>query len=597
MDIPLISVIVCTYNRHEFLLRALDSVTLQDFEDFEIIIVDDGSTPPVNLPTRHLQKARLIQIEHRGVGAARATGLNAARGNFIAYCDGDDEWTPNHLSTLLKYLQEHTEVDLVYADSEWVYGEGAASVPYSFDYDVFELYNANFIFPSNVMHRVNAARNAGGFDESLQSNEDWDLWLRMSQIYVLRHLPVILGTRRWHEDCISESDHWAEWKQVYENHQTRIAKEGIAHGHRLSGGTEIVPFDRNTWQDNRKELLWRSILYPTTSYGTVARNLLPAVERQGVDVTMAPFGNQPAIGYERFYKPLNQWNKLAFYYDYRTRPSVIRASERVIAYTMWESTLVPQEQVEEINQSVTSLYVPCRQNVESYLNCGVRVPINVLHHGVDAEKFSYLSRSPREFFTFGSFGDFSPRKGIDVLIRAFQDEFSLKEPVRLLLKSTNSSPPYEIKDSRITLIAGFMSQHSPEGLSRLLDFLRQMDVFVMPSRGEGFGLCGIEAMATGLPLIATNWSGPVEYLDSADSYPLSYDLIDANGTKAHGAQFYGKWAEPDYEHLRHLMRWLYEHPEAAAAKGRLAAERVHRDWTWDRVAKQMVDDFDAIASE
>jgi glycosyltransferase involved in cell wall biosynthesis len=141
-----------------------------------------------------------------------------------------------------------------------------------------------------------------------------------------------------------------------------------------------------------------------------------------------------------------------------------------------------------------------------------------------------------------------------------------------------------------------MNQHSPDGLSPLLEFLRQMDAFVMPSRGGGFGLCGIEAMATGLPLVATNWSGPVEYLDPADSFPLAYRLVDAKGVKANHVRYFGDWAEPDYEHLRHLMRWLYEHPEEAAEKGRLAAERVHRNWTWDRVARQMVDDFDAIAA-
>jgi glycosyltransferase involved in cell wall biosynthesis len=131
---------------------------------------------------------------------------------------------------------------------------------------------------------------------------------------------------------------------------------------------------------------------------------------------------------------------------------------------------------------------------------------------------------------------------------------------------------------------------------RLLEFLRQMDAFVLPSRGEAFGLTGLEAMSTGLPLIATNWSGPAEYLDPEYSYPLSYRLVDTDGVESHGVRMFGQWAEPDYEHLRHLMRWVYEHPSEAAKKGQAAAQRVRDRWTWDRAARQMCDDFDAIVS-
>jgi glycosyltransferase involved in cell wall biosynthesis len=134
------------------------------------------------------------------------------------------------------------------------------------------------------------------------------------------------------------------------------------------------------------------------------------------------------------------------------------------------------------------------------------------------------------------------------------------------------------------------------GQGRLLDFLKQMDVFVLPSRGEGFGLCGLEAMATGLPLIATNWSGPADYLDAEYSYPLSYRLVDAQGIESNHVDYFGCWAEPDYEHLRYLMRWLFENRSEASEKGRIAAERVHEKWTWDRVAKQMRDDLDAVAA-
>ena len=586
---PLVSVIVCTYNRHESLRRALDSILQQDRTDYEIIVVDDGSDDPVEILLHQRDRVRLIRTEHRGVGAARSEGLNAALGEFIAYCDDDDEWKPNHLSTLLQYLLTHREVDLVYADSEWVQEGAPPSIPYSFDYNGFYLSGANYIFPSDVMHRASAAREVGGFDASLQAYEDWDLWLRMSHTHVLRHLPISLGFHHWTEDCVSAAEHWREWERVHRRHQRRLIQEGAAAQHDLIlEAAPVIPFNRDTWQSDRKELIWYSILNPREGHGTVGRQLLLALERRGVDITIAPTRNQPEPEWERFYKPLDHWGKLSFYCDYRfLRPSVLK-SQYVINHSMWESTLVPEDHVEEINRAAVLQYVPCQQNAESFQECGVRVPIKILHYGVDTKQFPHLVRERRGTFTFGSFGGFSSRKGIDVLIRAFEDEFAPGEPVRLLLKSTGSAPPYVISDPRISLITGFM------GRDTLLEFLRQMDAFVLPSRGEAFGLTGLEAMSTGLPLIATNWSGPAEYLDPEYSYPLSYRLVDTRGAESHGVRFGGQWAEPDYEHLRYLMRRLYEHPDEAAEKGRIAAQRVRAYWTWDRAAKQICADFEAM---
>ena len=600
---PTISVIICTYNRHSLLQRAVDSVLQQDEKDFEIIIIDDGSDEPVipphqqyveTQPGASLQvvSVRLIRTEHRGVGAARAEGLNAARGTFVAYCDDDDEWKPNHLSTLLKYLMQNPDVSLVYGDSQWVQaGVSPSSVAYSFDYDGTLLSYGNYIFASDVMHLHSAALDVGGFDSSLQAYEDWDLWLRMSQKHLLRHIPVVIGSHHWHQDCVLAGDHWQEWERVYWSQQDRLAKAGAAAQHDLiPDAARIAPFDGNTWQPGRRELIWHSILRPNEGYGSVGRQLIQAVERQGVNIIIAPTKNQPLRDFERFYKPLDNWGRLGFYYHYAVCPSVLKC-ERIINYCMWESTSVPKDFVEEINNSVTLQYVPCQQNVESFLECGVRVPIKVLHHAVDAEQFPLQNRCHSETFTFGSFGDFSPRKGIDVLLRAFQDEFSPTEPVRLLMKSTSSSAAYQVNDPRITFISGFMNQES------LLKFLQEMDVFVLPSRGEGFGLCGLEAMSTGLPLIATNWSGPSEYLDREDSFPLEYRLVDAQGIESNHVRYFGQWAEPDYEHLRTIMRWLYEHPQEAAVAGQKAAQRVHSKWTWERVAKQMCADFDNISSQ
>jgi glycosyltransferase involved in cell wall biosynthesis len=528
---------------------------------------------------------RLIRTEHRGVGAARESGFDAARGQLIAYCDDDDEWGASHLSTLVDYLENHPDVDLVYADSEWAEGESAASAAWPNDYDITSLFQVNYIFASDVLHRAAPAREAGGFDPTLRAYEDWDLWLRMSRNCTLRHLRTILGTRHWSEGCVSASNHWDEWEGVYHNPRHGRIGEYASPG--------LVRFDRETWRGERRELNWHSPLDSWQAsgegYATVGRHLLRTLDRRGVDVTMGLPKNQPVDEFRRHYRPVEHWGRFAFYCDHRLEPAVLRC-DRVVCLWMWESTRVPRAYIDAINRSVTLQYVPCRQNLDALLECGVRVPVRVLHLGVDPVAFP-LSRSPSDGFTFGCFGDFSPRKGIDVLIRAFQDEFGAGEPVHLVLKSTGPAPAYEIWHPRVTLVSGRLSREA------LLEFLRQMDAFVLPSRGEGFGLCGIEAMATGLPLIATSWGVPSEYMSREYTYPLDYSLADAVGHDSSHSTYDGQWAEPDYEHLRYLMRWLYEHPDEAALAGRVASEHVHRSWTWDRAVEQLCHDLDQLAAD
>jgi glycosyltransferase involved in cell wall biosynthesis len=591
---PRISVIVCTYNRPSSLARAIESIRGQQIDEpFELIVVDDGSDEPAKVVDApgSLTDLRVIRTPHRGIGAARATGLAVARGELLAWCDDDDAWTPDHLRVLRDYLLEHPEVDLVYASSQWAgQQDSSRSSCDSVPHDGSLLRDFSYIFASDVMHRASAAREAGGFDWTLRACEDWDLWQRMSLRGLLRHVPAVLGKRYCDETCVSFTDQqWQMQQRVRAQHHARLQSAGIAAQHDLIiNGVPMGPFDPATWQPPRRELLCHAILRSNTGYGSVARPLLTALEQLGVSITLAPTRNQPIPKFERFYRKLDHWRRIAFYYDFLDCPSALPA-ERIVHYTMSETTHVAPPTVHDINNAVSLLYVPCRHNISVFEQAGVRVPVRVLPHGVDGNVFPLLDRpTSREVFTFGTFGELSARKGADILARAFQDEFQPGEPVRLLMKTVGDTSPREwnISDPRIQLISGFIPA------KELLELLRKMDAFVMPSRGEGFGLCGLEAMATGLPLIATCWSGPADYLDPADSFPLAFNLVDAGGIEAQGRRFFGQWANPDYPHLRYLMRWLYEHPQEARARGAAACQRVRRDWTWQRVANQLVADLD-----
>src|SRR5262249_56857586 len=98
-------------------------------------------------------------------------------------------------------------------------------------------------------------------------------------------------------------------------------------------------------------------------------------------------------------------------------------------------------------------------------------------------------------------------------------------------------------------------------------------------------------------VMATKWRGAAEYMDPEYSFPLSFRLVGARGTESKSFHYFGQWAEPDYGHLRLLLRWLVEHRTEAEEKGRIAAKRVCEFWTWERTASQLVHNLDELAQE
>ena len=253
--------------------------------------------------------------------------------------------------------------------------------------------------------------------------------------------------------------------------------------------------------------------------------------------------------------------------------------ERKIAIVPFETTVIPHSWIARIN-SCKALIVPCKQNIEAFSNSGVTVPIELVHWGVDKEKYPYLTRTQDRPFTFGIMGALSIRKGIDVLIKAFTMAFPSEQNVRLICKTSNNNFVWATKDTRIKIDMTAVPHQE-----LLHNFFKRIDCFVFPTRGEGWGLPITEAMSTGVPAIATNWSGPVEFLDPKDSYLLDYSMTPAvdfsNNVYKENC---GEWAEPNVKQLAQILRHCYENRDEVREKGRLASERIHRDFTWERTA-------------
>ena len=203
---PLISVLTRTYNRRELFAAAAASVYDQSYPHVEYVVVNDGGKSVEDILEPYQERLQIVYLEPGRVGRCRAgnVGLEAASGTWFAYLDDDDCFEPWHLETLLMALEgrqmkvgysDAWQVDLT-RDETGAWKEVGRTVPYSEDFDRLKLFQKAFIHIVTFMHHREVFDRLGGFDESLEVLEDWDLFFRYAQDYDFLHVPKV--TARFH---------------------------------------------------------------------------------------------------------------------------------------------------------------------------------------------------------------------------------------------------------------------------------------------------------------------------------------------------------------------------------------------------------------
>jgi len=206
---PRVNVVMSTFNGEHYIEQAVESILHQTFADFELIIVDDGSTDRTAeiLSSYDDPRLRVIRQANAGLTASLNHGIASAQGEYIARMDDDDIATPERLSKQVAFLDAHPSIGVIgtaYRIIDEISGrEWEPKVPTS-DHEVRRhLIRGNPFAHSSVMLRKAVLLAAGGYDESYPHIQDYELWVRLAQQTRLVNLPEVLTIHRFHWGTVS----------------------------------------------------------------------------------------------------------------------------------------------------------------------------------------------------------------------------------------------------------------------------------------------------------------------------------------------------------------------------------------------------------
>lgn len=225
-DFPLVSIILPTYNRANYLPYSINSVLAQSYDIFELYIIDDGSSDnTVDVVNNYLNDDRVHYIyqDNQGQSVARNEGLKRAKGDFICFLDSDDLYKPDKLVKQIDILKSNRKIDIVHGDEDLIDKDGRILSKKNMNRYSGMIYEKLLIDNSvsiiTVMARKKCFDEMGGFDESIEVGDDYDLWLRFSAKYRYHYEPEYFAQYRIMDDQIS-----SDKKRRFESNRNTIER-------------------------------------------------------------------------------------------------------------------------------------------------------------------------------------------------------------------------------------------------------------------------------------------------------------------------------------------------------------------------------------
>lgn len=219
-----VTVLIPLYNRARYIEEAISSVLSQDYQNIELIVIDDGSTDGSDqIVERYADQGKLILLRHpgnvnKGQSAALNLGLARASGEFIAILDSDDLYAVGKIAKQVEFLNKNPEIGLVYGNGKAIDENGKVIYEITYNKRVEKsdpneiLLDCYFHLPVNSLVRAAVYEKIGLFDESLRSGQDHDMLIRISEVTKIAHQPIDSFRYRRHSESISVKGTETRWR-------------------------------------------------------------------------------------------------------------------------------------------------------------------------------------------------------------------------------------------------------------------------------------------------------------------------------------------------------------------------------------------------
>ncbi|GAB4111188.1 MAG: glycosyltransferase [Roseiflexaceae bacterium] len=608
-DPPLVSIIMLTWNGLEVTKRCLESLrTVAAGITYQVIVVDNGSTDGT-LAWLQAQDDLVLIANPQNVGftAGNNQGMAAAhpqsdllllnndtlitQAGWLARLHTVAHTDPRYgvVGCVLRHgngLLQHAGT--VMPDTLWGYQIGGGEVyvgQYPGVREVEGITGACMYIRRDVYDRI------GGLDpEFFSYYEDSDYCMRARQA---GYAVVCVGdVQVTHLENTSTKINRSDWQAMFSaGRQIYARKWQHQHEQRYQSGLGVV---------------WHSLFAAPTGYATSSREFVRELDRRGVDVrTACIFGTdytEPKTNDPRIDQLLSRRKDLRLpQVVYSQGDAFVKNGGRYkIGYTMHETDRLPQDWVDQANQ-MDEVWTPTTWGAEVFRASGIERPIHVVPLGFDPNYFhpQIIGRRPNMRVVFLSVFDWIERKGPDVLLKAYCRAFRPNDDVLLIVKTFNHDRSLDLRRHVADLVGNRPTPpltfllNQPIAAAQLGVLYRSADCFVLPTRGEGWGMPTLEAMACGLPVITPNWGAQGDFVHDRVALPLRIKGMRPAVTRS---PYYAgsQWAEPDEDHLVDLLRFVAEHPQQARAIGQAAAAEVQQRWTWTHATERIMARLAAI---
>jgi GT2 family glycosyltransferase len=602
------TLIILAWNRWDLTKRCLDTIRETDLAGSEVLVVDNGSEDETPHGLKSYDWVRVLRNpSNLGFVRGNNAGIAAADPDSdIVLLNNDMEF---HQRDWLQRLRDcaHSvpgagvigcrlrlpDQKLLHAgtfilpDSMW--GQQIGSMQKDVGQFTATREVEGIVFACAYIRRE-VIQKIGGLSEDFQSyfeDTDYCLVARQAGFKVL----VCGGVTLVHREHGSTEGDTRQFLQIFQTSREEFRKK----------------WEKTLQAQYTREVFWQSIMNFPSGYAMSCREILRALDRQGVRVVYryaygpgTPFqAPEPEASGDFLLDTMRgrrDGSRPALSVVYGQGDVFARnRGRRKVGFTMLEVDGFPRDWVKQANK-MDEVWVPTEFNRQAFLQSGLKRPIHKIPLGVDPNYFHPAITghpNPMGEFIFLSNFEWGERKEPWMLLKTFNETFTVREPVRLVCKIFNRDGMLNIREEirRLRLrdsggkISFIFNREFP--YYQLGSFYRSTDCYISAGRGEGWDMPLIEAMACGLPTIATDWGAHTEFVHEGIAYPLRVrGLVPAEAKCPYYEGF--SWADPDPEHLRHLLRHVFENREEARARGAAAAREMAEKWTWEHSAAKIV---------